>query len=89
VPLTEYDLKVWRAGSELDAPTLCSEGALQDQGVGEEQACVEAGLVEWCGALDFEQYAQEWRAVATTLGSEAFVRVDEPLPIAPPWISSV
>lgn len=45
--------------------------------------------MEWCGGLDFEQYAQEWRAVATTLGSEAFVYQDEPLPIAPPWISSI
>lgn len=68
----------------------CSDGAMQDQGLGEEQAGVEEDLMEWCGALDFETYAQDWRSVATTLGSEAFVpRAEEPLPIAPPWTSTV
>lgn len=67
----------------------CSDGALEDKGTGEEHTHMEEDLVDWCGALDFEEYAQEWRAVATTLGSEAFVWADEPLPIAPPWVSSV
>ena len=63
---------------------------MQDQGLGEDQTAVEEDLMEGCGALDFETYAQDWRAVATTLGSEAFVpRADEPLPVAPPWMSAV
>lgn len=49
---------------------------------------MEQDLMEWSGSLDFEQYATEWRSVATTLGSEAFVGTDMHLPSAPAWISS-
>ena len=43
-------------------------------------------LLQWCQALDFGTYADEWTCKATTLGSEAFVPMPESaaLPAIPP-----
>ena len=51
-------------------------------------ACpTEEEMLQWCQGLDFDSYSDAWAVTALTLGSEAFVPVDEAacLPQIPPY----
>jgi hypothetical protein len=66
---------------------MCRVGAEEEVSAGEQPDEVEDELMEWCDALDFEQYSHEWRSMATTLGSEAFVFAPDELSALPAWSS--
>lgn len=41
--------------------------------------------MHWCEGLDFDQYMNDWRGMATTMASDAFIPAVEVLPELPAW----
>eukprot|EP00892_Ulva_mutabilis_P008474 jgi/Ulvmu1/599/UM001_0607.1 len=63
-----------QTGQQPEAPT----GDEDEEATGDD-------LMQWCDDLDFDKYVSDWRCMATTMASEAFLPVDELLPELPAW----
>lgn len=55
-----------------------------------EDCCdiVDQDLMQWCDDLDYDKYISDWKCMATTMASDAFIPMDEILPEIPAWTTT-